>query len=33
MLAEATPLTTLDPALPAPLVRELPADLETPTSV
>src|SRR5436190_22391480 len=33
MIAEVTPLTTMNPALPAPLVRELPADLETPTSV
>ena len=33
MLAEVTPLTTLNPSLPMPLVRELSADLETPTSV
>jgi anthranilate synthase component 1 len=33
MLAEATPLQTVAPALPRPLVRELSADLETPTSV
>src|SRR5579859_503000 len=33
MLAEATSLKTVDPVLPRPLVRELSADLETPTSV
>ena len=33
MLTEVTPLRTITPVLPKPLVRELSADLETPTTV
>src|ERR1700682_2617730 len=33
MLTEITPLKTITAALPKPLVRELSADLETPTTV
>src|SRR5258706_16071802 len=33
MLTEITPLKTIGTALPRPLVRELSADLETPTTV
>src|SRR2546425_1050280 len=33
MLTEVKPVTSLNPALPRPLVRELSADLETPTTV
>src|SRR5258706_5497105 len=33
MLTEVTPMKTMSTALPRPLVRELSADLETPTTV